>query len=161
MPSATDPTTASAIAFMAQQPLPFEAGSLIIAGDGEVRRVPPRNCLRFRFEHLGIPVEAMVWREPQGAVRVRIDGSLGPLPYTVEGPDRRRRALEVLFAARFMDMPVLLLNRDQEIVLCGETAVQEPVTQVGLISAIVSLVVDVHPFLDLLGEVLAPTPKAA
>lgn len=161
MESDTETTMASAIAFMAKQPLPFEAGSLIVAGDGRVRRVPPRNCLRFRFEHWGIPIEATAWREAKGAIQVRIDGSLGPLPYTVEGPERRRRVLEILYAARFMEMPVLLLNRDQEIVLCGETVVQEPVTQVGLIGAIVSLVVDAHPFVEMLGEVLAPDARAA
>lgn len=160
MPSDTGQTIAPAIAFMAQQPLPFEAGSLVVASDGRMRRVEPRNCLRLRFEHLGIPMEATAWRAAEGNVRVRIDASLGPLPYTVEDPGRRRRALALLLAARFMDMPVLLLNREQEIVLRAEAEVQPPVSQLGLITAITSLVVDVHPFLEALGEVLAPGPKA-
>ncbi len=161
MASDTQLTMTSAIAFMARQSLPFEAGSLVVVGDGQVRRVPPRNCLRFRFEHWGIPIDGTAWREPQGALQVRIEGSLGPLPYTVEGPERRRRVLEILFAARFKGEPVLLVNKDQQIVLCCETVVQEPVTQASLISAIVSLVIDAHPFMELLGEVLAPAPKAA
>jgi len=161
MASDTQSTMISAIAFMAKQSLPFETGSLIVVGDGQVRRVSPRDCLRFRFEQWGIPIEATAWREPQGALRVRIEGSLGPLPYTVEGPERRRRVLEILSAARLTEKPVLLLSKDQQIVLCDETVVQEPVTQVSLLSAIVSLVIDAHPFLELLGEVLAPAPKAA
>lgn len=152
-------TIASAVAFIAQQPLPFEAGSLIVSNNGTLRRVPPRNSMRLRFEHFGIPLSAMAWREPAGDGRVRVQGDLGPLPYSVEAPEARKRVLEVLYAARFLDEPLLVLSPKHTIVLCAETAIAEPVTPITVVAAIASLVVDAHPYLELIAEHLAAVPR--
>lgn len=151
----------SAIAFIAQQPLPFEAGSLIVSDNGTLRRVPPRNSMRFRFERFGVPISAMAWRTPEGDGRVRIEGDLGPLPYSVEAPEARKRVLQVLYAARFLEEPLLVLSPKHTIMLCAETTVAEPVTPITVITAVASLVVDAHPYLELIGEYLADAARPA
>src|SRR5882762_750580 len=58
----------------------------------------PTNGVAFRFTYLDIPFTGQVESTADGAL-LRLSGAIGPVPFTVEAPRRRQRALRALAAA--------------------------------------------------------------
>jgi len=150
------------IAQLAETAFPLEVNSLFIDADGELNRIDPRERpFGFRFECLGLRFAAST-RARKGKLCLQLAATVGPVPYTAESQDRRRDALAIMRATLALPHGRLGLSRDRQIEVAGEFPLSEPLTPVSVVSAAAELVLEIMPYLALLGEVVtAASPRTA
>lgn len=151
-----DPDTMaqSTVQFLADQPLPLELKTIHVADDGKAaRRLPDQ--LTFRFHFAGIAFDAAA-RRHAGGTRLSLEGLLGYLPYSAQGPALRTDVATIVASSSAMQAGRFVVTEGQEIRLRAEVEVETPITPVSLIAAAADILVNAKPWLDTLGLYLAP-----
>ena len=118
----------------------------------------PVHGIVFRFTYLDIPFTGEVERNANGAV-LRLSGAIGPMPFTIEAPRRRQRALRALAAASVDTALDWCLSPTQELTVSGKIDVPRPMTPAAMVTGAVRLLLASGGYLGLLLEVLGePDP---
>lgn len=140
------------IAHLAQTTGPFEVNSLALDPDGRLIRVDPRaRPFGFRFQCLGLGFVAST-RQSQDKLLLQLSAKAGPLPYTAESLERRRHALAILRASRSLPHARIGVTRDGQIEVAGEIPLPPVLTAVNVVSSAAQLVLELKPYLSLLGD---------
>jgi hypothetical protein len=121
--------------------------------------------IAFRFSYRELSCAAVVERE-ESAATLRAVGDFGPLPYTVEGASLRRRALQIVAAAKRDTGFDWRLSPVQSIVFAGHVALEPSLTPSEIIAGVVGLLLRADGYIGLLLEVLGErnpitSPRAA
>jgi hypothetical protein len=121
--------------------------------------------IAFRFSYRELPCTALVERE-EGAATLRVVGDFGPLPYSVEGASQRRRALQIVAAAKRDSGFDWRLSPVQSIVFAGDVALEPLLTPLDIVAGVVGLLLRADGYIGLLLEVLGEaspitSPRAA
>ncbi|HUK08626.1 MAG TPA: hypothetical protein VLX09_12215 [Stellaceae bacterium] len=117
------------------------------------------DTLRFRFGYREIPFVCVAERQ-DGVPCLTLTGDLGALPYTAEGP-HRRRSVQMIIAAASRDSGLgWTVSPRQQIEVKGELAIDRPLTPTALVAGTVTLVLRARPYLDLLLETLTSAEAA-
>jgi hypothetical protein len=125
----------------------------------------PASGIVFRFAYLDVPFTGRVERRGDGAV-LRLSGDLGPLPFTIEAAQCRRRALRTLAAATRNTALDWHVSEKQGITVRGEIDLPRPLTPAAMVGGAVGLLLRGGRYLDLLVDVLGEaeclnSPQAA
>lgn len=140
------------IARLAQTIGPYELNSLAVDSAGELTRIDPRERpFGFRFDCLGLRFTAAT-RLRNGSVWLQVNAKIGPLPYTAESLERRRYAMAIMRASHGLPHGRLGVSRDRQIEISGEVPLAGTLTAVNVVSAAAALVLEVKPYLGLLGD---------
>ncbi|WP_119459682.1 hypothetical protein [Rhodospirillaceae bacterium SYSU D60014] len=148
------------IAFIAKQPIPIEFNTIVVREDGSVERHIPGRPVTFQFAYLGIPFTAHTQTEDNRPV-LHLKGEVGPAPYSAESISARRATHAILRASWSLPHGRLVAWPGGRISVTGRVPLPRPLTPVALISAAVSVLLDLRPYLDLLGEFLPGRAEAA
>lgn len=105
--------------------------------------------VRFRFCFHEVPFEARTIRR-DGRPLLLLTGDLGPLPFTIESPARRRRLRKVMAAAQRGSGLVWDVTQEQRIRVTGETDLGASLTPTAMIAGAATLLLACRPYLDLL-----------
>jgi hypothetical protein len=143
--------------------LPVELDRLALRGTMGLE--PQPGDIAFRFAYLDVPFSGHVERRGDGAV-LRLTGDLGPLPFTIEAAQRRRRALRTIAAAMRDTGLDWQVSEKQAIAVNGEVELARPLTPSAMIAGAVTLLLEGERHLRLLVDVLGEaeclnSPKAA
>ncbi len=149
VPSAARLDTLRALAQVAEGALPLGLNAVTITADG-VPSIRPPQPVKLNFFADGLPFHAAVSPDGDGAV-CQIWAEVGHIPYTAQGPERRRRLLAILRGMPKLERARFVVQ-DQKILLAAETRHDGPVTAEDLIYETVLLVQEARPFLRMLGE---------
>jgi hypothetical protein len=157
MTTASDQMTSpAAIAFLVEQTSPLEAGSVAIGHDGTMSRRDKADPIRFGFQFAGRTFEAEA-RPAEGKLMVEFTSPIGILPYSVENRSLRDRLLRVLAGLRSTGL-VWELDARQQIRVGGRTLMDTPATATRIVATVVTTLLPVRAYFDLLDEVLNPPP---
>lgn len=148
------------IAFIAKQPIPIEFNTIVVREDGSVERHIPGRPVTFRFSYLGIPFTAHTQTEDDHPV-LHLDGEVCPAPYSAESIPARRATHAILRASWSLPHGRLIAWPGGYIRATGRIPLPRPLTPVALISAVVSTLLDLRPYLDLLDEFRPGRAEAA
>jgi len=115
--------------------------------------VAPTNEIVFRFAYLDVPFAGRVERRGVGAV-LRLTGDLGPLPFTAQAAERRRRALWTIAAACRETELDWSVSEKQAIAVAGEIELARPLTPAAMVSGAIALLLQGERYLKFLLDVL-------
>jgi len=152
-------TNPAAFAFLVEQTSPLEVGSVSITHDGTMSRRDKAEPIRFGFQFSGRTFEAEV-RPDDGKLLVEFTASIGVLPYTVQNRALRSTLLRVLSGLRGTGL-VWTLDANQEVRVGGRTLMQTPATATRIVATVVTTLLPVRAYFDLLDEILNPPPIEA
>jgi hypothetical protein len=131
---------------------PFELNSLALDSHGELTRIDPRERpFGFHFECLGLRFVAAT-RLHNGMVWLQLSAAAGVLPYTAESQERRLHAMAILRASRTLPHGRIGVSRDGQIEVCGEMPLSGALTAVNVLSAAAEMLLELKPYLSLLGD---------
>ncbi|GGF35244.1 hypothetical protein GCM10011611_46920 [Aliidongia dinghuensis] len=150
------PLNPAALAFLVEQTAPLEAGSVTVGHDGAIARREPRGPIRFGFRFAGRTFEAEA-RPDADALLVEFTTEIGTLPYSVENRVLRSRLLRVLAGLRGTGLEWELSPR-QGVRVGGRTRLTTPAIATRIVTAVVTALLPVKAYFDLLDEVLTPPP---
>lgn len=148
------------VAYIAKQPIPIEFNTIVVREDGSVERYSPGRPVAFQFAFLGIPFTAHTQTEDDHPI-LHLSGEVGPVPYSAESIPVRRATHAILRATWSLPHVRLVAWPAGRIRATGRIPLSRPLTPVALISAVASVMLDLRPYLDLLGEFLPERAKAA
>lgn len=151
----TNPAT---IAFLVEQTSPLEAGSVAVAHDGTMKRRDQAEPIRFGFQFAGRTFAAEA-RPAEGKLLVEFTASIGVLPYSVENRTLRGQLLRVLGGLRGTGL-IWELGTRQEVRVGGRTLMETPATATRIVATVVTTLLPVRAYFDLLDELLNPPPLA-
>lgn len=151
-------TNPAAFAFLVEQTEPLEAGSVSISQDGSLARRDRAEPIRFGFQFAGRTFEAEA-RPEDGKLRVEFTTSIGVLPYTVQNRTLRATLLRVLGGLRGTNL-IWELGPHQELRVGGRTLMETPATAIRIVTTVVTTLLPVRAYFDLLDEIQSP-PAAA
>ena len=155
MNAASDqPANPAAFAFLVEQTSPLEAGSVAITHDGTMSRRDKAEPIRFGFQFSGRTFEAEV-RPDDGKLLVEFTASIGVLPYTVQNRALRSTLLRVLSGLRGTGL-IWTLDANQEVHVGGRTLMETPATATRIVATVVTTLLPVRAYFDLLDEILNP-----
>jgi hypothetical protein len=152
-------TNPAAIAFLVEQASPLEAGSVAVAHDGTMSRRDRAEPIRFGFQFAGRTFDAEA-RPAEGKLLVEFTASIGVLPYSVENRALRGRLLRVLSGLRGTGL-FWELGARQALRVGGRSLMETPATATRIVATVVTTLLPVRPYFDLLDEILNPPPVAA
>jgi hypothetical protein len=141
------PKEESIIATLGGFELPLELDRGGLFGRGEPRPVT------FRFSFREVPFSCTAERR-DGQPVLTLTGDFGALPYTAEGPERRRAVQAVVAEARRRSGLDWQVTPQQQIVVRGGISLTLPLTPVATIVGAVTLLLRARPFLELLLEAM-------
>ena len=137
---------------LAETAFPLEVNTLFVDAAGELNRIDPRERpFGFTFECLGLRFSAST-RVRRTRLWLKLAAKIGPVPYTAESLARRREALAIIRATLALPHGKLGLTRDGHIEVSGEVPLREPFTPVNVVSAAAGLVLEIKPYVTLLGD---------
>lgn len=120
---------------------------------------PPANSGKppsvFRFTYRGMPFNASYHDDGCDATLV-LQGDLGILPYTSDGPSLRRHTLAVMRAAQGLPNLHLSITARQGIELTGEFPVAGAATPTALLTQTIERLVAAKPLLDIIQSLQPP-----
>ncbi|HEV2673397.1 MAG TPA: hypothetical protein VGV37_02580 [Aliidongia sp.] len=152
-------TNPAAFAFLIEQTAPLEAGSVSIDRHGTMTRRDRREPIRFGFQFAGRTFEATA-RPDEGKLLVEFTTMIGTLPYSVENRILRARLLRVLAGLRSTGL-VWELGPHQELRVGGRTHMETPAIATRIVATVVTTLLPVRAYFDLLDEVLNPPAEPA
>ena len=141
------------IAFIAKQTIPIEFNSIVVREDGTLERQSPGRPVEFRFVYAGIPFDAHAQYVGNQPV-LHLSGEVGPVPYSAESIPVRRASHAVLRASWTLPHSRLVAWPGGRIRAIGKMPLPAPLTPVGIITAVTSMILDLKPYLDLIAELL-------
>lgn len=147
-----------AAALMAGRGVPLRVGQIQIDEQGRIRRRDEPGPLRFEFAYRGVEYGAEV--ETAADPRVRLTAELGKLPYSIEIGDRRRLIRRILRASERAPRGRIVLSDSDDMRLEAASAPPEPFTPASLMATLAALLLELQPYLDLLGRALSGTGPA-
>ncbi len=118
-----------------------------------------RPTFTFRFAYRHIPITAR-FSDHDDCAAIELQGDVGPMPFSAESWLARAELQTVLDAANAHLGEVFRLV-DGRILVVGSVPVADPVTAVGLVTAITHFLVPVKPYLETIAVFLAPPGEAA
>jgi hypothetical protein len=130
--------------------LPIGLGRFDRTDDGGAAPASPSVVLRFSF--LDVPFSGRIERRGSETI-LRLTGAVGPLPYSAQAAQRRRRALRTLTAASRTTLD-WRVSAAQEISVGGVIPLTQPVTPMAMVAGAVELLLRGEPYLSLLLDVL-------
>lgn len=137
----------STIKSLADQQLPLEAASVVVEDDGSLGQ-KPEELLRFAFAYKDVHFVAQAERRPHQGVLL-LQGDLGHMPFTAEGPGRRADIQMILATTRNLSFGSIAPTSDQRIRLTAECPMNGPLTPVSVLSAVTAVLMRAGPWLDL------------
>lgn len=147
------PETHGIIASLGRFELPLELDRIHLFGRGTKEQL----CFRFAFRE--VPFSCTAERQG-GRPTLALTGDFGALPYSAEGPERRRRVQTVIAAAQSCSGLRWTVTPQRQIEVSGDIALDLPLTPTALVAGTVTLLLRVRPYLDLLLEALtAPAQR--
>ncbi len=147
-----DPTdSAGLIATLANEKFPLALDWLSTDGR-QSSRPAAGSVVAFQFVYDEVPFAAAVVRH-DSRVLLKLTGSLGTLPFTIESASRRRRLGLVLAAARRSSGLRWAVTPRHEIEVNGEIELSQPLTPTAALSGAVALLLASRPYLNLMVEV--------
>jgi len=149
-------TNPAAFAFLVEQTAPLEAGSVQITHDGTMSRRDKAEPIRFGFQFAGRTFEAEA-RPQDGKLLVEFTASIGVLPYTVQNRALRTTLLRVLAGLRGTGL-IWDLGAHQQLRVGGRTLMDTPATATRIVATVVTTLLPVRAYFDLLDEILNPPP---
>jgi hypothetical protein len=149
----------AALAYLVEQTAPIEAGSVTVSADGGIARRDRKEPIRFGFQFAGRTFEAEA-RPDDGKLLVEFTAVVGTLPYSVENRALRSRLLRVLAALRGTGL-IWQLGPRQEVRVGGRTRMDTPAIATRIVAAVVTTLLPVRGYFDLLDDVLHPPPAPA
>ncbi len=120
------------------------------------------DSVKFQFTYMEIPVTARYEkREAEGLLDLA--GLVGTLPYSSESRTARVNVQAILDAANDSLGPVFVLTADHQILLEARRTLDAPVTTVGVLACLASVLCRLEPYLECIRVFLAPpaSPQAA
>lgn len=138
---------------------PVEIGTLTFDEDGTVEHRPPPSPLDFRFVYHEIPFLAALRREEEKTT-LAIQADLGILPYSLEFREKRDRLLDCLALLDRAALGAIVLTRHKRIAYRDEIEIPEALSSVNILAYLTSLVLNAGPYLEILAEPLALSPKS-
>ncbi len=143
---------------LASRPIPTDVPALSVSPDGSLQARP--DPLQIRFAFLGYQFSATVIQD-DGPARLACSAVVGTLPFTVEGPERRARALAIIaHSQRARDGSRLSIDAHQRIHYGLELELLPPISRTSVIAAACDAVVAAQPWLALLAEHARPAARA-
>ena len=152
-------TNPAAFAFLVEQTSPLEAGSVQITHDGTMSRRDKAEPIRFGFQFAHRTFEAEA-RPQDGKLLVEFTASIGVLPYTVQNRTLRATLLRVLAGLRGTGL-IWELGAHQQLRVGGRTLMDTPATATRIVATVVTTLLPVRAYFDLLDEILNPPPVEA
>jgi hypothetical protein len=148
------------LAEVALTALPLGVNAIFVGSDGilAVSRPPRPSRLKFFVDGLHFNVAVS---PDAGASVCQVWTEIGFVPYTVESPERRRRVLEILSAARGLPRARFAVENGQKILLVADSRSEGPVTAEQLIYETVLLIQEARPYLRLLGEQMGTSGRSS
>lgn len=110
----------------------------------------------FGIEFIGLPFQVEV--VPGAAPLVRLKADLGPLPYTIEAPQQRHWMLRIVAASKRLKRGTLAIGEDGMVRLSAEAAPAAEGGPIGVLSAVIALLLDFKPHLEVLADMMAAFP---
>ncbi len=141
------PKDQSIIAALGGFGLPLELDRSEFFGSGATRPVA------FRFTFREVPFSCTTERR-DGQPVLTLIGDFGALPYTAEGPERRKAMQTVVAHARRRSGLDWQVTPRQEIIVRGGICLALPLTPVAMVTGAVTLLLRARPFLELLLETM-------
>jgi len=158
-PASDQPSNPAALACLVDSTAPLEAGSVAVLQDGTLGRRDQRAPIRFGFRFAGRAFEAEA--RPDGdKLLVEFTTTIGILPYSVENQALRSRLLRVLASLRGTGL-VWELGPQQQIRVGGRNRMETPAIATRIVASVVTTLMPVRAYFDLLDELLAPPPAEA
>jgi hypothetical protein len=149
-------TNPAAFAFLVEQTAPLEVGSVSVTQDGTMSRRDKAEPIRFGFQFAGRIFDAEA-RPEDGKLLVEFTAPIGLLPYSVENRTLRATLLRVLGGLRGTGL-IWTLGGRQELRVGGRTLMDTPATATRIVATVVTTLLPVRAYFDLLDEILNPVP---
>ncbi len=138
--------------------LPLDIHALALDEHGDMVGVD-RRSFSFRFTYRQVPIAAR-FADHDGVAAIELEGDVGPMPFSAESSLARNELQTVLDAAN-THLGEVFGVVDGRIVLTHSIGLSNPVTAVGLVTAIAGFLVPIKPYLDTIGVFLLPPGEAA
>ena len=122
---------------------------------GQTVELLGENISEFSFEDLGLLFAVKASSEGQ-KMHMQVYAHLGNLPYFVEGSVRRNNALKVVDVASLHLGGRVTVTLDVRITFFEDTVYEEPLTLVLMQTKIVTLLIQVKRFLEIMLRVITP-----
>lgn len=143
------------LAFATAKGRPLDLGDFQLDDEGRLSPRADGSPIVFGFSYRGVDFIAKV--AAGAAPKVYLSAELGKLPYRATPGVCRERTKRVAEATAALPRGRINISADQDMQLSAETAAPVPLTPGSLMSALVALLLDFKPYIDLLHEVmLAP-----
>jgi hypothetical protein len=114
-------------------------------------RLEPELPVNFQFKWHGIPFTARVERSDAGP-RLLLVGDLGPVPFSAEDAEGRRRLLSL---AKWVDAKGacrFAVGQRHHLNLLGESRIAAPLTGTTIVAAATNCLLEARPYIDLVEE---------
>jgi hypothetical protein len=113
----------------------------------------PIRQVAFRFSYRDVPCTAISEQRGSDSI-LRLVCNFGPLPYTAEGAQPRRRALQAIALAKNDTGLDWHLSASQVVVLTNDVALTQPYKPATMIAGVVGLLLRADQYIGLLREIL-------
>jgi hypothetical protein len=130
----------------------LEFGSLAVSGDGRLQLVGKGSPLSFTLINRGLHLRCLWRTEPKATLLV--EANLGKLPYSIEASTGRSKIKRLIEATATGRRWRFALNDEQDMRLEAALVPPAPHTLVSVVAALVSFILEVRPYTDLMGEML-------
>jgi hypothetical protein len=128
--------------------------------DGSVRVGDRGRPVEFSFAFQGLHFGASTRQIDSGTI-LQVAADIAPDPYSVEGASLRRSVHAVIEASQYLVSSRLVITRQKRIFCIGKAAISTPAAPRDLISAAVEILLEIKPYLEMLGEILPTWPSRA
>lgn len=142
--------TAQAVELLGQQRLPLPLNTYSVDSGGNILKTE-RDRLSFSFAFLGTRFEATAALGSAHKLNLELAGDLGPLPFSVESRMARSAVLDMVAAGEF-GFGRFAIAKNQMIRVEGSVPIEQPLTPVGLLTALTAFLLDLKPHLDSFAE---------
>lgn len=140
------------------QLLPLDIHAVAADSTGHLLEIDWEGPVRFRFDHMGWGIAACMTEGPD--LRLDLTADLGAMPFTAEARSERAGLQAIVDAANAHLGRVFQVTSERRIRLTVGGTIDQPVTAITLISAVVRHLVRVTPYLELFAVFLNPTGGA-
>ena len=136
--------------------LPMSPESFGSEGHGDYCVRPEAILFDFSYRQLWFRCQCDAGNS--NTAQINLYGCLGAIPFTAESPYARTNAIAIANAAsRHLHGAITIA--DGYIVFNQKNAVESPVTSVILVSAIVTALTKLNPYITLLGDIVRPPSR--
>jgi hypothetical protein len=143
---------------LARNELPADVGHVRLDEEGRLRIGRGGGLVEFKFTYMDVVFSANT-RQIQSGPIVQISGEVAPLPYSAEGIEIRRSTMAIINASQTMEYVRFAISKQKTILCVGKAPISEPWDPIDLIAAAASVILEIHPCLQMLAEILPAWPS--